>query len=131
MKEKIMSQIKKKEIKMKPKWWFRIQKIGIKGGWILLIIISSVLVRLVWYLIGVINPKELIEFGEIGREVIINDFPYFTLLITISVIILAGFIFAQLENNYKLTRFRIWLSVLFAVSVCSLLLSLIRSFGLI
>lgn len=126
-----MSQIKKKEIKMKPKWWFRIQKIGIKDGWILLIIISSVLVRLVWYLIGVINPKELIEFGEIGREVIINDFPYFTLLITISVIILAGFIFAQLENNYKLTRFRIWLTVLFIVGVGSLLLSLIRSFGLI
>jgi hypothetical protein len=126
-----MSLIKKKEIKMKPKWWFRVQKIGIKGGWFLLIIISSVLVRLVWYLIEVINPKELIEFGEIGREVIINDFPYFTLLITISVIILAGFIFAQLENNYKLTRFRIWLTVLFIVGVGSLLLSLIRSFGLI
>lgn len=99
----ILSKIKSGEIKMKPKWEFAVKAMGIRGMWALLLSGVAWSVLGIVYFVNLYNPIELAQFGDVGRQVFLEDFPYYWLLGTGLFLFLATRLLSKLGENYRKT----------------------------
>jgi len=101
MKKEILNKIKKGEVKMKPRWKFVAEEAGVKALIIGILIMCATglsMLSLFWELY---QPTELIGFGEIGWQLIKEDFPYLWLIVAL---ILGGsglYLEPKIGNNYR------------------------------
>ena len=105
LKNRILNKIKNGEIKMKPRWIFVAKDRAICGLWIALIMFITVTFVAMWKFIDIYKPLELFFFGEVGRELIREDFPYLWLFLWLISTCLAIWIFKKIGNNYRKNTF--------------------------
>jgi len=114
IKKVILKRIKSEDVKMKPKWRFALDGAIIRGGWAILFLASSLLLSFTVYLIKIMNPRELWEFGSLGAEVFVEDFPYWftggVILTVVGSIILLSKIGENYKKNIKILA--VWVSLL-------------------
>ena len=126
LEKKIMSKIAKENIKIKPKWYFGL----IEKGQILLLsaifITSSVLIASVFYFIELIQPKSLMNMGNIGRQVLLENLPYLLILSTTFTIFFSLFIYQKTGDNYKKQKRQIYLFVLISITLLAIILTSFR-----
>lgn len=128
MKNEIMKKISKGEIKMKPRWEFVARTLGLRGMWWLIVSGAAWSILGIGYFLDLYNPAELAEFGEIGRRVFLEDFPYYWLIGSIVLLIAAIKLMSKLGENYKkTTRLTILLTGLAAIMVTGLMI-LVKNF---
>jgi hypothetical protein len=100
-KNKILDKIKSGEVKMKPKWGFKI----IKWAEVVVWLLSIGLVVLAWVSIGhfvqIYDPRELSEFGDLGWQIFYEDFPYIWGAVAVFCLILGSMVWINTGNNYK------------------------------
>lgn len=101
--KEILEKINKGEIKMKPKWEFVVKSIGVKWLWLMLVLGSAWSILGITFFVELYNPMELAEFGDVGRQVFLEDFPYYWLGGVVLFLILATNLLARLGDNYKKT----------------------------
>lgn len=111
---RIMKKINNEKIQMKPKWHFKLYEGLMRGGWVILLMSGSLLLASVVYLLVMMNPKELLEFGSLGIEIITEDFPYLLLFGGLGIVISSTILFSRIGENYKRTTRKLifWMSVL-------------------
>ena len=126
LKKKIMSRIAANNVKMKPKWWFKV----IKDGQILLLAsvftISSLFITSCIYFIELINPRSLIKMGDIGREVLFENLPYPLILAAFVTIVFGTLIYPKVGDNYKKQKLQICLFVFTWIIILTVILTSLR-----
>ena len=81
IKKEILTKIGKKELKMRPKWIYRLETEGVRGIWLLMILAGAMAVSMIYYFMEIYNPGQLLsDYGEIGKDLLLTDFPYLWLL---------------------------------------------------
>lgn len=98
---KILTRIKSGEVKMKPKWEFTAVKIIERLLWLAFIGTTVVGVATIFYFIGIYNPVDLAEFGDLGWQIFYEDFPYIWGTVSLLCLIGGSIVFLKTGNNYK------------------------------
>ena len=126
-----MSKIEQKKIKMRPKWHFILLMLGLKTVTIGLVFGGAGLLAWTIYLVQLNTPPELLEFGDVGRAVLISDFPYLYLLLTIVVSVAAVVVYEHIGEHYKKKTRIVILLIVGILTLIAILLTLVRVlFGL-
>lgn len=96
-----MERIEKNEVKMKPRWWFVAKMEAMNGGVVVLMLLGVWLWALMVYNVEINTPIELLDYGELGREIIFEDFPYVFLISGLVLATGAGLLFSRIGDHYK------------------------------
>jgi hypothetical protein len=123
----IMGKIEKNEVKMKPKWEFEAKKIGVEGVWVMTILLTAIAISMLITFWEMYNPGELGEYGDVGIELIRQDFPYLWLLAGIILTTAGVAILSNLGRNYKKRRRVLLLMDMGIVALVSILVLLLKS----
>jgi hypothetical protein len=118
----ILEKIKKGEVKMKPKWWFDVVDKSTKSVWMATILLSGLAVVMVVYFIRDYNPGELWQLGEVGRELMVEDFPYWWLAAGVCLLLGSIFILEKIGDNYKKTKWVVFLITIISVLVATMVM---------
>lgn len=116
--KEILGKIRSGEIQMKPKWKFVAEIWEKRTLWMVLILAAALSISGIIYFMEIYNPIELAEFGEIGRQVFLEDFPYYWLVGVIIFLILGIKTESGIGENYrKSTRLMFLISGMVAILV--------------
>ena len=130
IKKEILTKIGKKEIRMKPKWVFKAEKEGIRGIWLLMILAGAVAVSMIYYFMEIYNPGQLLsDYGEIGKDLLLTDFPYLWLLGIIVFLGGGAILLTKIGDNYRKPIKKIILAT--AITVAGLTVAMILIRGLL
>lgn len=127
MTKEIMGKIIKGEVKMRPKWEFVAWTAGIKGGLVLMILGGGLILAILIYLVELMNLGELLEFGDLGWEIIRSDFPYGLLAGVVTLISGGIFLYSKIGENYKKTTRKVILIIGGAIVLLVAILTIIRT----
>lgn len=113
-KEEIMKRIISGKVKMRPRWQFLAEVYGIKSLTALMLLGSSIVLSVMIYLVEIESPLELFGYGEIGRKVFLQNFPYFLLLASLVLGIGGTILYSKTGNHYKKTtkKILIWMTII-------------------
>lgn len=125
MKKEILKKIKSGEVKMKPAWEFRAIRWAEVGMWLTSIGLMMLATVSIGYFLQMYNPKELIEYGDIGWQLFYEDFPYCWLLASVFFLITGSMVWLKIGNNYKKSwQKNLLLTIIGVFSVTGLILLL-------
>lgn len=124
---RIMKEIKDKKVQMKPGWWFEAIRRTETSGVIVLILLGGGLLAAIEYFVELLSPGELMVFGDIGRQVILENLPYQLIMSAVIVVIAAGAIYSRTGDNYKNTRIKLAIKMGITLLLITELLILIRT----
>lgn len=126
-KKEILKKIKDGKIKMKPKWEFRLKELGTEGMCLMAVAVAAVAVTALYYFIEIYNPREWLQFGQIGWQIFLEDFPYYWLVLNIVLVCTGVWLWSKVGQNYKKTWGRLALVVVGGVLLLSIGLILLAS----
>ncbi len=86
---------------MRPRWWFAAWAAGLRGTTILLWLGGSLLAAGLTYWMQLENLVDLFEFGDLGREIFWESFPYWWAGGIAIMMISGGVLYSKLGDNYK------------------------------
>lgn len=122
-----MDDIKTGRIKMTPRWMFWAWEAGVKSVWAALLLMGAVggsAIILFW---GRYEPVNTIrEYGEVGREVIASEFPYWWLTMGIFSLLAGTFTLTKMGRLYRetLNRLMVWMAG--AIIIASIVFRLLK-----
>ena len=125
--KEILGQIQNRKIRMKPRWWFQILTTGIRGIWLLMVLAAAISISIIAYFIETYNPVELVEYGDVGNELFVVDFPYIWLVGAIIFFVSGAILLSKLGSNYKKPTKKIILTTSILITLMTLGLILIKS----
>jgi hypothetical protein len=106
-KDVILKKIKDKKIKIKPRWKFVAEDVGIRTVVAIGLLGAAIALSTIGFFLDLYNPKDLAEFGEVGWQLFKEDFPYFWLISAIGLGIAGWFLEPKIGSNYKKSS-RFW-----------------------
>jgi uncharacterized membrane protein len=110
---------------MKPKWEFTITKWAELGMWMTSIGLMMLATVSIGYFLQIYNPKELIEYGDIGWQVFYEDFPYYWLIASVFFLITGSVVWLKIGDNYKKSwQKNLLLTIIIVFSITGLILLL-------
>lgn len=109
--QKVLKKIKSGEIKMRPRWQFVVRARALRGAEMLILGAGGMALVGVLGFLMIIKNEELWQLGEIGQQLIIEDFPYGWLAGTIILLIGGGVIWRNIGSNYRKSYGQGWLMV--------------------
>ncbi len=101
IKNELMSQIRKNELKIKSKWVFIAKKMGIKSGLALVILLLVFLINAFFYYIKTNNLLISLHYGPAFWQRLLHSLPYDLILIIIVLGVLLNFIVKRFDFSYK------------------------------
>ncbi|MFA6602619.1 MAG: hypothetical protein WCT01_02325 [Candidatus Shapirobacteria bacterium] len=125
-----MEEIKTGGIKMTPRWIFWAWEAGIKSVWAALLLMGAVGGSAIIFFWGRYEPVNTIrEYGEVGREVIVSEFPYWWLTMGIFSLLAGTFMLTKVGRMYRetLSRLMVWMAG--AIMVASVVFKLLKIAG--
>lgn len=127
LKTKVMSEITKKGIKMTPKWVFWAWEAGIKSVWAAVVLMGAVGLSAVILFWRRYEPIRTIgEYGEVGREVIVTDFPYWWLTMGILALLMGSFLLTKMGQIYREPFEKLMIGMAGAIVATSIILRLVK-----
>lgn len=128
-KREILEKIKTNKIKMRPKWKFVAEEIGGKVVTAIVLIGASVAMATVGVFVDRYNPIELSKYGEIGWQLLREDFPYLWLISALVLGIAGWQAEEKLGDNYK-REWWFWAGVtVVAVTIMSVIIANLNLVG--
>jgi hypothetical protein len=113
-KNKILKEIEGGEIKMRPRWMFWLWEAGLKSVWAAVFLMGAVGLSALILFWGEYQPVVTIrEYGEVGREVIKSEFPYWWLAMGIFSFLAGSFMLIKIGQMYRqsLNKIMAWMAV--------------------
>ncbi len=101
IKQELMSQIRKDELKMKSKWLFIAKKLGLKSGLALTILLLMFLINGFFYYIKTNNVLMPLHYGPAFWQKLLHSLPYDLILIIIVLGVVLNFIIKKFDFSYK------------------------------
>lgn len=96
----IMQKIQKEQVKIRSKWFFIAQKLGLESSLALLIICGVIILNAILYIMQKNNAFEFISFGIPGWQVVLNNIPFDLIIILILLIIVANITYKKFDISY-------------------------------
>jgi hypothetical protein len=125
-KKEILKKIKDGEIKMKPRWEFKLKELGTEGIGLMVVTVAAVALSALYYFIKIYDPREWLPFEEIGWQIFLEDFPYYWLILNIFLVCVGVWLWSRVGQNYKKTWGRLALVVVGGVLLLSIGLILLQ-----
>lgn len=119
--EIVLKKIKSGEVKMKPKWWFATKSKLTRGGWLIGLLAASMGLLAITTFIDTYQPLETVRLGEVGQQLLLEDFPYLWLVLGIISLLLGFMFWRNMGDNYKKSTKRGWLIIVATVAVIVIL----------
>ena len=91
----------------------------------LALLLSAIAITMIGIFVREYQPLSLLELGEVGKQLLIEDFPYWWLMGGGLFLILAVVIIGNIGNNYRRKKNEMWLMTLGIVLLLSLILVLV------
>jgi hypothetical protein len=132
LEKEVLKGITGNRVKMKPKWWFLMVESGARGVWLMTILAVALSVSAIVYFVKLYDLTELREYGDLGTELFIRDFPYLWVVGGMIFFVGGEILLSQIGDNYKrTTRFLLLLTVVgvSVVTVIFLLSGLLLKLG--
>ena len=120
----ILEKIRSGEVKMKPRWRFEVEKKSVALVWLMCVAVAAVSAMSVVMFWQLYNPIDVLGFGEVGQQLLLEDFPYFWLAGSIILLILGMWTFARIGNNYKKST----MNILLTTAVIAIVLTILFRF---
>ncbi|MCK5060168.1 MAG: hypothetical protein KAR00_03455 [Candidatus Pacebacteria bacterium] len=116
--EKVMSQIRKGQAKMKPKWFFLLGSVAMISGLTGLTIISIFLVSLITFSLRARGPM-----GALRLEQLLSSFPWEAVIVAVIGLGLAVFMLRKYDFSYKKNFLLIIISFVLSILLAGLLIN--------
>ncbi len=129
IKKIVMEKIEKDEVKMKPRWKFKAMVYGMKSGVIIFLLAGALSLLTMVYLAQKYTPLELLDYGDVGREILLSDFPYLFLGGVLMACLGAGILYSKIGDHYKKTTKMVMLLVAGAITIVSMVLFILAKIG--
>lgn len=113
---RINDQIKNDHVKIRSKWFFIVEKLGLEGSIILLVLLSILFSSFVIYVMQRNGVFEFLEFGIKGWLVVLQNIPYELVLIALTFIIISFIVIKQFDFSYRKPFYYISGFVLFIIA---------------
>jgi len=107
--KEILGKIKTGEVKMKPRWQFEAKEKGKSGVALGTLILAAVGIATVIFFIKEYEPWTLWELGEVGKQIVIEDFPYWWFLMGTILVVGSTVVIKNVGDNYKKSEKEIWI----------------------
>jgi len=121
MKKDILKQIKDGKVKMKPKWQFQMIDKGQRVAWGSAMVLMAASVAMIIMFVKEYEPLSLIsEYGEVGKELLIEDFPYIWLTLGMLLMGMSTWLISKIGDNYRKTNKQIWGITLLTLTVVTI-----------
>ena len=98
---KIMDKIKDGRIKLKSKYIFWAEKLGLGTAFTLSVILSILFFNLILFYLKETDNLKYLSFGKFGIFAFLESFPYLLVIAFILLIILAGYLITKSDASYK------------------------------
>lgn len=120
--KKIMEKIKSNGIKMKSRWIFYMQALGLRSGFVLMLLILAFLMNILLYILKQNGALEFLDFGISGLNIVLANIPYDLIFLIFCFLIIANVIIKRFEIDHKIyfygfSIFAVLVSVLCGVAI--------------
>ena len=124
--KEILDKIKKGELKMKPRWQFEAKEKGTKGALVSILVLAAVAMSSVIFFIKEYEPWTLWELGEVGKQIVLEDFPYWWFLSGVVMVAASTMVIKNVGDNYKKTEKDIWIVTIATSIIITIAIWIIR-----
>jgi len=97
----IMNKIKDGKVKLKSKYIFWAEKLGIGTTFVFSVILSILFFNLILFYLKETDNLKYLSFGKFGIFAFLESFPYLLVVVFILLIILSGYLITKTESSYK------------------------------
>ncbi|MEE8180106.1 MAG: hypothetical protein V3T89_03205 [bacterium] len=111
---KVMKRIKDEKISFRSKYVFLAKKLGLRGGFILSLVLAILFFNLAFFTMKVSGNLEFLSFGRMGILAFLESFPYHWILIGLLFFLVSSTILSRYDISYK-KPFKAILAVLFGI----------------
>ena len=101
LRSKLMNEIKNDKIRMKSRWVFIAQKIGLQSGLALTVVLLVFLINAFFFYIKSNHLLLPLHYGTAWWQELLHSLPYDLILIIIVLLVLLNFIIKKFEFSYK------------------------------
>ncbi len=101
LEKNIMDKIKTGQIKLKSKYVFLAEKLGLETAFALSIVLSALLFNLILFYMKETDNLQYLSFGKMGILAFLESFPYSLVVAFIVLIVLAGYLITKSDVSYK------------------------------
>jgi len=113
----ISEKIAKKEIQMKPKYYFVLGTATLMGGVVFFLLLSVFFINLISHRLRVLKLANYFEMESYGRLMFLRHFPWEFLVVTLVFFVLGAYLLKKYEISYKKSFLVIVTSLAFSVLV--------------
>lgn len=117
LEDKIMSKIKNGQVKLRSKYIFLAEKLGLESAFILSIALSVLFFNLFLFYLKETDNLEYLSFGSAGIFAFLESFPYLLTVSFVLFLFLAGYLVSKIDYSYKKPFKYFALSLIFIVMV--------------
>jgi len=97
----IMGKIKKGQIKIRSKYVFIAEKIGLGTAFALSVLLSVLLFNLILFYLKETDNLKYLSFGKFGVFAFLESFPYLLVIAFVLLIVLSGYLITKSDVSYK------------------------------
>ncbi|MCK4919235.1 MAG: hypothetical protein KAS01_02515 [Candidatus Pacebacteria bacterium] len=101
LENKVMSEIKSGKVRLRSKYLFLAEKLGLESAFILSVILSVLFFNLVLFYLKSTGNLEYLGFGTSGIAAFLESFPYLLVIGFIFFLFLAGYLMMKADFSYK------------------------------
>jgi hypothetical protein len=97
----IMGKIKSGQVKLKSKYVFLAEKLGLGTAFALSVLLSVLFFNLIFFYLKETDNLKYLSFGKFGIFAFLESFPYLLVIVFIILIVLSGYLLARSDVSYK------------------------------
>lgn len=97
----IMGKIKSGQVKLKSKYIFLAEKLGLGTAFALSVLLSILFFNLIFFYLKETDNLKYLSFGKFGIFAFLESFPYLLVVVFILLIILSGYLLTRSDVSYK------------------------------
>lgn len=101
LENKIMSEIKSGKVKLRSKYLFIAEKLGLESAFVLSAVLSILFFNLFLFYLKATDNLEYLSFGTSGIAAFLESFPYLLVISFIFFLFLAGYLMTKTDFSYK------------------------------
>lgn len=101
LENKVMKEIKTGRVKLRSKYIFLAEKLGLGSGLILTVLLAILFFNLILFYLKETDSLIYLTFGTGGLLPFLESFPYLLVVLFIGIIFLAGFLIKKTDFSYK------------------------------
>ncbi|MCK5475068.1 MAG: hypothetical protein KAI71_00615 [Candidatus Pacebacteria bacterium] len=101
LENKIMSEIKSGKVKLRSKYLFLAEKLGLESAFVLSVILSILFFNLFLFYLKATDNLKYLSFGASGITAFLESFPYLLIIGFIVFLFLAGYLMTKADFSYK------------------------------